>query len=62
MNIFAKEMMGSGLFSQPQVDVYSTMYNAYANMFPALNSKGIIYLRTSPETCYQRLVRRKRPE
>lgn len=59
-NIFVKGLVDTGVMTEMQTKVFDRMYNTLTAQSSALKVDGIIYMRTSPETCMQRISSRGR--
>ena len=59
--VFAKNCYEKGLINSIEWDTYINWFNWLSNMLQ-LNGDAYIYLRTSPEKSYERIVKRNREE
>jgi len=59
---FAKNCFETGIMSEVEHKVYETFHTFLVEEFKMLRLNGIIYLRTNPETCVERLKKRNRSE
>lgn len=59
---FAENCFETGLMSDIEFEVYKTFHTFLVEEFKMLGLNGIIYLRTTPETCENRLKKRNRSE
>jgi deoxyadenosine/deoxycytidine kinase len=59
---FAMNCFESGLLNKAEFEVYKDFHSFLVEEFNMLRLNGIIYLRTTPETCSKRLEKRSRSE
>jgi len=59
---FASNCHDSGIFNDVEWHTYCDWHTWLLESFAALRLDGMVYLRTKPETCFERLKRRARPE
>ena len=60
--VFARNCAESGVFSPLEHELYCDWHGFLVDCFDDLKLDGIIYLRTSPTTCFERLRKRARTE
>lgn len=58
---FAKNCYESGLMSPVEWNIYKEWFSWLSEKYTPIPN-GFIYLKTEPETCYQRVLKRRRPE
>lgn len=58
--IFAKNCFLTGLMNRVEFAIYNDLHSYWTEQAPKLDA--VIYLRTAPEVCYERLLRRHRGE
>lgn len=58
--IFARNCFMTGLMNRVEHAIYTDLHSYWTEHAPKLDA--IVYLRTSPETCYDRLLSRNRGE
>jgi len=59
---FASNCYDSGIFNDVEWHTYCDWHTWLLESFADLRLDGMIYLRTKPKTCFERLKRRARPE
>ncbi len=59
---FAQNCFDTGIMSEMEYKVYQAFHSFLVDEFKMLRLNGIIYLRTNPETCIERLKKRNRSE
>jgi len=60
--IFAENCAQTGIFNDVEYSIYKDWHTWLIESFDNLQLDGIVYLRTKPETCLERLKKRARSE
>lgn len=59
-HIFASAMKDENYLSEDEYNIYLDYFSSYLKMFEIKPLKGFIYLRCPPETCDERIKKRRR--
>ena len=59
--VFSRLMQDLGYMNESEYEVFKSLYKDFESMVDIEKAK-IVYLRCSPETCFERTKKRKRPE
>lgn len=61
-NIFAKMLQEDGFINNLEIEIYNYWCNFYNKFIRPSNKRNIIYLRSSPDIAYNRIIKRNRTE
>ena len=59
-HLFATMLHKDGIMNPTEYAIYCRFYDAYLSAFPNFTARCVVYLRTSVETCYERIQERQR--